>query len=402
MTRDTIQVFKPKIREEAIQAVADVLRSGWIGLGPKVKEFEAEFASYIGTKHAIALNSCTSALHMALILANVKPGQVVFTTPLTFASTNLAIKYIGARPHFIDVDNYRNLDPACLEKAVKKYAPEDIGAVIVVHYSGIPARMNGIKIALRQSGRTDIPIIEDCAHACGSAVDGKKVGAEADLACFSFQAVKNLPAGDGGMLTTNSDEIAERARRLAWCGIDKSTFSRTAKTGEYLWQYDIPEIGYKYHMNDITAAIALEQLKYIDEDNNRRSQIANKYLSAFNNHHPKLYVYAWDQLPKSVSPSYHFLPLLFKHRDEVLMKLRERGINCGVHYMLNNMFEPFKECPFEISSGALQSDVNGLAGFYEKHLLTLPIHLHLTDEDIAFIIKSVYEVCDEIKAGNIV
>ena len=374
MNNRSIQVFKPLIREESIKAVSEVLSSGWIGLGPKTKEFEDDFAKFVGSNYAVALNSCTSALHLALLLTNVKPGQIVFTTPLTFVSTNLAIEYIGARPVFVDVLSDGNMSPESLREKLKEYAPEQLGAIMVVHFAGYPANLEALS---GLSAEYNVPMIEDCAHACGAIYRGNRIG-NSGICCFSFQAVKNLPIGDGGMLTFNAPNMLERAHRLRWCGIDKSTFSRSAPTGEYLWHYDVPEIGFKYHMNDISAAIGIEQLKYLEQDNARRASIAARYRMELGN-------IAGIEFPTHDDDrisSYHFLPARVRDRDRVLHELRARGIHCGVHYRLNSRYAPFKDdlknCPDAL--------------ILENELLTLPIHLLLTDEEIGYVIDVVKEI----------
>lgn len=380
---DEIQVFKPLLRERAIANVEEVLRSGWLGSGPKTKQFEKEFAKYIGCKHAIGVNSCTSALHLAMILAGVKKDSIVLTTPLTFVSTNLAIEYVGAKPWFCDVDNTGNISPETLKSALSHLDLKNVSALVVVHFAGYPADVDGLRRVLKDWSGRDIPIIEDCAHACGAKIGETRVGAASDFACFSFQAVKNMPVGDGGMLVVKDDAAAERARQLSWCGITKSTYSRTAETGEYLWEYDVPEIGYKYHMNDINAAIGLAQLEYIDEDNFIRESLMMRYKTHLKHKKLKFFSYKEDR-----TSSYHFYPCLVENRDKVLLALRERGIDCGVHYKLNHKYKAFS-----IIQEDIESQIPNAIRI-ESKILTLPLHLRLGFNDIDRIIENVGEVLD--------
>jgi perosamine synthetase len=241
-----IQLFKPYVTEEAINSVANVLRSGWIGLGPKTEQFEKAFAEYVGAKYAVAVNSATSALHLATIVSGIGANDEVLTTPLTFISTNHVILYQQANPVFVDVEERTlNLDLAKAESLVSPRTK----AIMVVHYGGNPLDIDRL---YDFAARHKLKVIEDAAHACGASFRGGRIGSFG-LTCFSFHAVKNLPLGDGGMVTTNDKALYDRLMRLRWLGIDRSTFARSE--GKYQWEYDVAEVGYKYHMNDISAAI---------------------------------------------------------------------------------------------------------------------------------------------------
>jgi perosamine synthetase len=265
-----IPLFRPVIREEAIEAVSEVLRSGWLGLGSKTQAFEKAFASYVGAPYGVGVNSGTSALHLGLHLLNLSPGSEVITTPLTFVSTNHVILYEGCQPVFADIQpDTGNLDA----DSVSERITERTGAIMLMHYGGYPCDLDEFYTLARDRG---IPIIEDCAHACGATYKGKRIGSHGDIHAFSFNAVKNLPMGDGGALTVRSEEHAARLRRLRWLGIDRDTFQRT-EPQVYQWEYDVTEVGFKYQMNDIQAAIGLTQLRHLDEDNARRAEIAAQY-----------------------------------------------------------------------------------------------------------------------------
>src|SRR3990172_8040445 len=261
-----IPLFKPVIREEAIEEAANVLRSGWLGLGPKTVEFEEKFAKYLNIPYCVGLNSCTSALHLGLKLLNMPEGAEVISTALSFIATNHVIHYEKCKPVFADIQpDTGNLDV----KSVAKRISEHTKAIILMHYGGYPCDLDEFYALSRDY---NIPIVEDCAHACGAVYKGIKIGSYGDIHAFSFQAVKNLPMGDGGALTVRSSDYHKRLRKLRWLGIDKDTYSRD-QNNSYKWQYDVTEVGYKYHMNDIEAAIGLVQLKFLDADNARRLQI---------------------------------------------------------------------------------------------------------------------------------
>jgi perosamine synthetase len=268
-----IQVFKPSMTQEEIDAVTEVLQSGWIGLGPKTAEFEEKFAEFVGTTFAVAVNSCTAALDLALKLLDVNHGHEVIVPTMTFVSTAHCVAYRLAMPIFADVDPHTlSID---LEDVRRKITSRT-RAIIPVHYSGRPIDLDALK---EIAG--GIPIIEDCAHATGARYKGRSVGSIGDIGCFSFHAVKNLAMGDGGALTLNDQQWMERCKRLRWLGIDKGTWDRTAVDKSYWWQYFVDEIGLKCHLNDIAAAIGLVQLRRLQAMNARRREIARQYTEAF-------------------------------------------------------------------------------------------------------------------------
>lgn len=248
MTMNSIQLFKPKISEAAIKSVEETLRSGWIGLGPKVKQFEHDFCEYVGCEYAVGLNSATAGLHLAMILAGVEAGDEVITTPLTFISTNHSILYQRAVPVFVDIDSDTlNIDVNQISDRIT----EKTKAIVCVHYGGYPCDLDEIYDI---ASNHNITVIEDCAHAMGAEYNGRKIGASARLAVFSFHAVKNLPMGDGGIIATDDSEFYGKLKKLRWMGINKDTYSRRISIGEssvYSWQYNVEMLGYKYHMNDI-------------------------------------------------------------------------------------------------------------------------------------------------------
>jgi len=365
LTRN-IPLFRPSISEDAIEAVFNVLRSGWLGLGPKTQEFEQRFAEYTGAPYCVGLNSCTSAIHLALRVLDLEDGSEVITTPLTFVATNHAILYEGLRPVFADIDPASgNLSV----ESVKQKITDRTRAVIVVHYGGYPADIDELYSLARAS---DIAVIEDCAHACGATYKAKRIGSHGDFHAFSFHAVKNLPTGDGGALTVRSSDHDARLRRLRWLGIDKDTFRRTTSKS-YDWEYDVPEVGYKYHMNDIEAAIGIAQLRFLDRENARRAEIASIYHDALSK------VGGIDLPPASAdrTSSFHLFPIRVENRDALIDKLRSEGIGAGVHYRRNDEYPMYEK-----------SDLPG-AELFSSRVLSLPMHMCLTDDDVHYVAQTI-------------
>jgi perosamine synthetase len=368
-----IPVFKPNYGEEEWMALRSVFESGWIGLGPKTEEFERRFAEYIGVKYAIALNSCTAALHLALFLCEIKGAEVI-TTPMTFISTNHAILYNGGVPVFCDIEE----DTLCIDATkIESLITQKTKAIVIVHYGGQACDMDEI---LKICNKYNLKLIEDCAHACGGSYKGKKLGSFGDFGCFSFHAVKNLATGDGGMITTNNPESDKRLRSLRWLGITKDTWSRQDAEGNgYSWYYSVEEVGFKYHMNDIASAIGLVQLSKLEASNARRRQICLRYLKAFSD-------IKWIKVPSYRTgieeSSCHNFVIRTPFRDLLNEELTKRGISTGVHYIPNNHYPLYKK----------YHGKTPVSDLVWKEILTLPVYPELTDEEVDFIIKSVIEV----------
>ena len=363
-----IALFRPWIREESIEAVSSTLRSGWLGLGPRAKEFEEVFAAYLGAKHCVGVSSGTAALQLALHVLDLPPGTEVVTSPLTFVSANLVLLHEGLRPVFADVQpRTGNIDPA----SVAKLVGERTGAVMVMHYGGYPCDLDELYGLLRPRG---IPLIEDCAHAAGAVYRGGRIGSHGDLHAYSFQAAKNLPAGDGGALAVRSDAFDERLRRLRLHGITASAFDRSAGVS-YRWDYGVSELGFKQHMNDVIATIALAQLAFLDEDNMRRGDIVARYRAGLAGV-PGLELLEQESDRTSAN---HLCCVLVESRDALVDRLAEHGIETGVHY------RPSYDYPLFTGE-----QLPGVESFWRR-AVSLPLHLGLSDEDVDRVIETIRE-----------
>jgi len=361
-----IKLFNPSLGEEEIEALREVFENGWIGLGPKTEEFERKFADYIGTKYAVGVNSATAALDLSLKLLNINHSDQVIVPTITFVSTAHVVAYNLATPIFVDVDENLSMD---IEDLKRKITPKT-KAIMVVHYSGRPADMDKIK---EVAG--NIPIVEDAAHAVGSKYKGSKCGSLGNLGCFSFHAVKNLTMGDGGAITTNNKEFYERAKRLRWLGIDKGTWDRTDDNKSYWWEYDVTEIGLKCHMNDISAAIGLVQLKKIDYLNSFRRQVASIYDAELKD---------IEQIKTPIKDtedyksSWHIYCIKCKDRNDLSYYLKQKGIATGVHHKPVHLYKCYNNIP-SLPESEKQF----------KNILSLPMHTRLTMEDVNKIVSEI-------------
>lgn len=373
-----LPVFRPSMGRQEIEAVGKVINSGWIGLGPKTEEFEKKFASFTESKYAIALNSATAALHLAMLALGIGKDDEVLVPSLTFVSTAHAVLYVGAKPVFVDVDEVTLcMDPKDLERKITRKSK----AIIPVHFGGHPVDLDKIHdIAKKYS----LKVVEDASHACGSQYKGKMIGGLSDLTCFSFHAVKNLATGDGGMVTTNNKKLAEVIKRLRWVGINKETWEREELVSQkgyrqYGWYYEVTDLGYKYHMNDLTAAIGLVQLDKLPKANRKRSQLAKRYDE-------KLSRYKWLKIPVVLpwaESSRHNYVIKTKHRDRLNIFLNKRRISTGVHYF------PVHLQPYYINN-RFKADVPVTERIW-KELLTLPLYPTLSFSDQDRVIDAISE-----------
>lgn len=363
----SIQVLKPKFEiDECLDAVRECLEKGWTGMGFKTVQFEEDWKKYTGHKNAYYINSNTVGLHLAVKILkmrnNWQDGDEIITTPITFVSTNHAIMYENLHATFADVDDYLCLDPVDVEKKINSKTR----AVIFVGYGGRVGQLDKI---IEICKKHNLKLILDAAHMSGTRVNGVCPGTwdGVDVTVYSFQAVKNLPTGDSGMICFPNEEDDKLCRQLAWLGINKDTYARSNK-GTYAWKYDVDYVGYKYNGNAIMAAIGLVQLKYLDRDNARRREIVEMYDKAFANNSKIKIVKA----PYHEECSYHIYELIVPDREGLLGKLAENDIYGGVHYRDNTEYSMYTyakgTCP--------------KAHEMSEHLITLPMHMWLTNEEV--------------------
>ena len=374
-----IPVFRPNYGKEEVDAIRKVLLSGWVGLGSKTEEFEKRFAAYIGVPYAIALNSATAALHLSLLAANIGSGDEVIVPSLTFVSTAHAVLYVGAKPIFADIDQ----DSLCLSPGdVEKKITKRTRAIIPVHYGGHPCDMDRIMAIAK---RHKLTIIEDASHACGSVYQGKKIGSISPFTCFSFHAVKNLATGDGGMVTVKDKNTAEHLRRLRWVGISTNTWERLETISKarkkpykaYGWYYEVKELGYKYHMNDINAALGLVQLDKLDESNKKRRQLASQYTNALK----ELPQVQCPIIKQGMLSAQHNYVIRCLNRDGLRLYLKERNISSGVHYIPVHLHPFYKKLYPNIRLPVTET--------VWKNLLTLPLCPQLNKKQQNYIIDCI-------------
>jgi perosamine synthetase len=361
-----IPVFRPEInKEEVLEELEKIFNSGWIGLGPKTAEFEEKFADYIGVKYAVGVNSGTAALHLANLVLGISKDDEVIVPSMTFISTALAPLYCNAKPVFVDIEE----DTLCLDlKDIEKKITSRTKAIIPVHYGGHACKMDEI---MDIAEKHNLWVIEDNAHGCGGKYEDDMLGSIGTLGCFSFHAVKNLPTGDGGMITTDNEDLYHELLKLRWVGIDKSTWSRSAKE-KYSWRYSVDRLGFKCHMNDITAVIGLAQLKLVDEHNSIRREYVKRYNEAFKD---------IDWIEPLIEKGYaysscHNYAIKVPRRDELREYLSSKGISTGVHYEPIHHFRVF---------GDTEADVPVAEKVWPK-LLTLPLFPGMTNEEFEEII----------------
>ena len=361
-----ISLFKPFMGDEELESLRDIFHSGWIGLGPKTEQFEKEFAEYIGTKYMVGMNSATAALDIAVRLLDIHHGDEVLVPTNTFVSTAHVVAYNLATPIFVDIDENFNMDIEDVERKIT----ERTKAIIPVHYSGRPVGLDKLR-----SVSGNIPIIEDSAHAAGSKYKGAHCGSIETLGCFSFHAVKNLSMGDGGALATNDKDFYDRAMKLRWLGIDKSTWDRSDGNKSYWWEYSVGEIGLKCHMNDINASIGLVQLKKLDSMNRRRKEIAEIYTHAFKDLQ-QIKTPMMDT-PDSQS-SWHIYCIRCQNRNDLSVYLKAKDIMTGVHYKPIHLYKCYGNRP------CLPN-----AEKYFNEILSLPMHPGLTNDDVYQVIEAI-------------
>jgi len=384
----TVQVpfHRPSIGQEEIDEVIRTLKSGWLTTGPRTAQFEQEFRAYLGVPHALGVNSCTAGLHLSLAALNVGSGAEVITTPITFCATVNVIIHVGATPVLADVGSDGNIDPA----SVAARLTERTRAIVPVHLAGLPCKMDALWALAR---RHRLYVIEDCAHAVGSHYRGWPVGAGnpatggySNAAVFSFYATKNITTGEGGMVTTHDEALAELMRILCLHGISKDAWNRYTDRGN--WYYEVLRPGFKYNLSDIQSAIGLHQLRKL----NYFIEVRNRYAQAYNGALADVEEFELPPDEVCCKHSWHLYMLRLNldkleiSRDEFILALRKRGIGASVHFIpipLHPFFAPFanrpeKECPRAMA-------------LYPR-LVSLPLYPAMTEAQVEYVAASAKEI----------
>lgn len=371
--------------KEEEEEIIDTLHSGWITTGPKTKKFEEEFKNYCNAKHCVALNSCTAALHLAYVALDIKNGDEVITTPLTFAATANTVVHQGAKPVFVDIKpDTLNIDPNEIEKKINK----NTKAITVVHYAGQPCEMDEINEIAKSK---NIPVIEDAAHATEAFYKNKKIGAISDFTAYSFYATKNIACGEGGALCINRDDLIDKVRMLSLHGISRDAWKRYS-VGEYK-HYEVIYPGYKYNMFDIQASLLLQQLKKIDFFWNLRKNIVEKYNSVFNNIEQLQTI----KILPHVRHSYHLYPIILKtemlkcSRDEFLNELQKLNIGVSVHFIALHL-HPYYQKTFNYKRGDFKN-----AEYASDRLISLPLFPKMIDEEVNYVIDAMIYLINKYK-----
>jgi perosamine synthetase len=373
----------PDVGDEEIAEVLDVLRSGWLTTGPKTREFEREFAAMVGAKHAVAVNSCTAALHLALEAAGLREGDEVLVPTMTFAATAEVVTYFKARPVLVDCDpNTLNLDPNRIEHAIT----EKTRAIIPVHFAGQPCEMDQI---LSIANAYNLRVIEDAAHALPARYKGKMVGSIGESTCFSFYATKNITTGEGGMLTTDNPEMAARARMMSLHGLSRDAWNRHSTEGS--WYYEILSPGFKYNLTDIAAALGLAQLKKCDRFWKTRERYAALYREGFRDV-PEI---VCPEASPNVQHAWHLyviqleLDRLRVSRNEVIHRLQQAGVGCSVHFIPLHLHPYYSE-----TFGYRPNDLPVASRVFQR-AISLPLYSKMTETDVSCVIQTVRNLLKE-------
>ncbi len=381
MKKEFIHFHKPYFNDDEINEVVDSIKSGWWTTGPKTQIFEKKFSEYLGVKNSLAVSSWTAAAHLALEAIGLKENDEVIVPAITFTATAEIVCYFKAKPVIVDVqkDTF-NIDVNEIEKVISK----NTKAVIPVHYGGQPCDMYEIMDLCKSR---NIKVIEDAAHSLPAEYNGKKVGTIGDVTCFSFYATKTLATGEGGMVCTDDDEIAERVSIMRLHGINKDAWKRYSAEGS--WFYEVVAPGFKYNFTDIQASLGIAQLKKIDFLRESRKQIFQKYNAGFkDNSYISLYNVKSDR-----KSSYHLYPILLDldrlkiSRSEFIEELKNLGIGCSVHFI------PLYRHPYYRDTFNLKAEDYPVSEYIYERIITLPIWPGMTDEKIERVIDAVNSIC---------
>jgi len=376
--RKNLLVFgNPLIEQSEIDEVVASLKSGWLGTGPKVHKFEEMFRKYKGAKYAMALNSCTAALHLSILVIGIKPGDEVIVPTMTFAATANAIIHAGGIPVFADCERETmNIDSNDVERKITSKTK----AIVLVHFAGRACNMDAIMDIAKHH---NLKVVEDCAHAVETEYHGKKAGTFGDLGCFSFYVTKNIVTGEGGMAITNNEDYANQIKVLGLHGMSKDAWKRFSDSGYK--HYQVVCAGYKYNMMDIQAAIGIHQLPRVDKYWKRREKIWKHYNEAFGD----LPVLTPAPVKSNTRHAYHLYALLLDidhlkiTRDKFLNEMTKRNISVGVHYIALHL-HPYYQEAFGYKKGNFPN-----SEWISDRTLSLPLSAKLTDKDVEDVIEAV-------------
>lgn len=385
MKNDFLQFHKPFISEEEVDEIVDTVRSGWIGMGPKTIKFENNFSEYIGVNKSVAVSSWTAAGHLTLEAFGLKAGDEVIVPTMTFPATAEIVCYFSAKPVFVDVEeNTLNMSLEALEKAITPKTK----VVIPVHYAGQPCDLDEVhEIAQKYK----LKVFEDAAHALPALYKGKKIGTISEVTCFSFYATKTLSTGEGGMICTNDEEIAERCTIMRLHGINRDAWKRYTESGS--WYYEVVAPGYKYNFTDLQASLGLPQLKKIDAMWESRKRIASKYTEALKD----LDTIQLHTLKPDRESSLHLFPIrlhldrLTKNRAQLINELRNLNIGVGVHFM------PVHQHLYYSESFNLRDEDYPIATAVFPRLISLPIYPGMKDESVDKVIDVLIDMLTKFK-----
>ncbi len=376
-----IPFHKPYITNDEIEEVVDTLKKGWLTMGPKTIEFEEKFKNFVNSKYAVSLNSCTAALHLALGAIGIKPGDEVIIPAITFTATAEVICYFDAKPVIVDVEPETfTIDVKEIEKAITSKTV----AIIPVHYGGHPANLDDINDLAKKYG---LKVIEDAAHSLPTYYKGEIIGSHSDAVAFSFYATKTLSTGEGGMLTTNNEEIAEKSKIMRLHGISKDAWKRYQKGGS--WEYNVVGAGFKYNTTDINSSLGLRQLDKVEKMWQMRRDIAKRYKNNLKDC-DLLFLPVEN---KDCQSAWHLFPIRFNveklsiSRDRIIELLNNFGIGTSVHFIPLYRFSFYKNL--------LNPDLNNfkISEMFYKQIISLPIFPGMSELEVDYVSEKIVEIC---------
>jgi len=382
LSKDYIRFCPPQIEADDLAAVAEVMQSGWLSTGSKAQAFESAFMAYTGAKNALALNSCTAALHLSLLAYGIGPGDEVIVPAMTFAATANVVELVGAKPVFADsTPAGMNIDPADISRRVTKKTR----AIIPVHFAGLPCEMDAIEKIAAEHG---LRMIEDCAHAIGSAYRGRMIGSSNNLSCFSFYPTKNMTSIEGGMVTGPDARLFSRMRVLSLHGMSKDAFKRFSKEGVSHYEIEMP--GFKYNMPDVSAALGLSQLRKVERFNAVRERYARYLIDRLADGAPGLILP--EKTQQHMKNAWHMFPLMVDPkrttitRDRMLEALKKENIGVGVHYRSLHIHRYYRE------KYSLRREDYPRAAFISDNTFSIPFSHSMSEKELELVADALIRI----------